>query len=272
MTLILLCLCPQMDGTNSLTPTTRKILANGNWLCHPSTTSLRPWTITGNSRWPQNIFILIFARSAGAFLARREAGVSLECMSERPCHVWRTKWKPGVLLSTACHPHSVRREASVHIPSVLSRGGTPEEHSWWLWFQPPPVCGRDPSGCAAFACTNPRPVTCAADWFLAPVNNSSESNVRHAPSIMHCLPSKQPGWEMILKWNGRHGMDGIVAALSLGPGHHWHPPAPRTGCPAPFVSRGQSKDDKKQMEMLAPGPFLVHPCCLWKAVSLWAPH
>ena len=28
--LILLCLCPQMDGTNSLTPTARKILANGN--------------------------------------------------------------------------------------------------------------------------------------------------------------------------------------------------------------------------------------------------
>lgn len=131
-----------------------------------------------------------------------------------------------------------------------------------------PVCGRYPSGCATFACTNPRPVTCVADWFLALVNNSSESNVKHAPSIMHCLPRKQPGWEMTLKWNGRHGMDGIVAPLSLGPGHHWHPPAPRTDCPAPFVSRGQSKDDKKQMEMLAPGlssctPAACErlPCC-----------
>lgn len=117
-----------------------------------------------------------------------------------------------------------------------------------------PVYGRHPSGhCAK------QPAVCLDDWFLAPVNNSSELNVKDAPPIMHCLPSKQRGWEIILKWDARRGMDGIVAPLSLGPGHHWRTPVPWTGCPAPIVSGGQSKDDKKQMETLAPGLSLCTP-------------
>lgn len=50
-----------------------------------------------------------------------------------------------------------------------------------------------------------------------------------------------------------------MASLSLGPGHRWYTPVPWTGCPAPIVSGGQSKDDKKQMEMLAPGLSLCTP-------------
>lgn len=50
-----------------------------------------------------------------------------------------------------------------------------------------------------------------------------------------------------------------LRALSLGTGHHWHTPAPWTACPAPIVCRGQSKDDKKQMEMLAHGLSLCTP-------------
>lgn len=53
--------------------------------------------------------------------------------------------------------------------------------------------GRRPSGRATFACTNPRPVVCVADWFLALVNYSSEPNVKRVPSIMHCLPSNRRG-------------------------------------------------------------------------------
>lgn len=88
--------------------------------------------------------------------------------------------------------------------------------------------GRHPSGRATLACTNPRPVVCVADWFLALVNNSSESNVKRVPSIMHCLPSKRRGWEMTpeKKWhkrNGRHlrrrsPWDRVITGILLHPG------------------------------------------------------
>lgn len=71
---------------------------------------------------------------------------------------------------------------------------------------------------------------------------------------MHCLPSKRscmrndPENEMAdVEWMAlwhRSPWDQVVPGTL---------PHPRTDCPAPFVSRGQSKDDKKQMEMLAPG-------------------
>lgn len=47
----MLCLTPQMAGTNFPTPTPRKNLASGNWFCHPSMTNLQLWIITPNSRW-----------------------------------------------------------------------------------------------------------------------------------------------------------------------------------------------------------------------------
>ena len=48
-------------------------------------------------------------------------------------------------------------------------------------------------------------------------------------------------------------------SISLGPGRHWHTPLPLTAIRKPIVSGGQSKDDKKQMEMLAPGLSLGTP-------------
>lgn len=62
-------------------------------------------------------------------------------------------------------------------------------------------------------------------------------------------------------WRGWHRNNTL---LSLGTGHHWHTPSPWTGCPTPIVCRGQAKDDKKQMETLAPGVSLRTP-----AASQW---
>lgn len=83
-----------------------------------------------------------------------------------------------------------------------------------------------------------------------------DSRQKKALRIIHCL-LKQMAWmrnnrEMRCQtWNGRHR-----GAALLGPGSSLaRGPAPWTGCPAPIVSGGQSKDDKKQMEKLASGLF-----------------
>lgn len=175
------------------------------------------------------------------------------------CGVLRTKWKAGVSPSTTCHPRSVHRGdyCMYAISTVVGRC------TWGVQlmsFISAPVCGSCPSRHWATFVSMQNAAHSGCRWLvLALVNNSSGLNAKDAPPIMHCLPSKQHGWEIILKWDARHGMDGSATPLSLGPGHLWHTPAPWTVCPAPIVSGGQSKDDKKQMETLAPGLSLCTP-------------
>lgn len=169
-----------------------------------------------------------------------------------------------MLLSTTCHAHSAQTGdyCMYTLCTVESR------YTWRARLMAFIRGSRLQVGipqvmCCVCLCTTQLAVG-VDDWFLALVNNSSGLNAKDAPAIMHCLPSKRSGWEIILKWDARRGMDGTVAPLSLGPGHRWHTPAPWTGCPAPIVSGGQSKDDKKQMETLAPGLSLCTPAaCEW---------
>lgn len=175
------------------------------------------------------------------------------------CGILWTYWKPGVSPSTTCHSHSAQT-GDYCMYTIFTAEGSYTWGAQLMAFIAAPVGGRYPSGhCACICLCKTQPAVGVDDWFLAVVNNSSGLNAKDAPPIMHCLPSKRRGWEIILKWDARHGMDGIVAPLSLGSGHRWHAPTPWTGCPAPIVSGGQSKDDKKQMETLAPGLSVCTP-------------
>lgn len=142
------------------------------------------------------------------------------------CGVLWTKRKPGVSLSTTCHTHSVRKGDYCMYTICTVEG----RYTWGvqlMFFISAPGCGRYPSGhWAVFDWCITQPTVGVDDWFLALVNNSSGLNAKDAPPIMHCLPSKQRGWEIILKWDAGRGIDGIAMPLSLGPGHLWHTPAP----------------------------------------------
>lgn len=146
--------------------------------------------------------------------------------------------------------------------SAQWRVDAPEELIWWLLFfrshlwQPT----EDSTQCGVFVLFFLRWKAQVMGFCWVFLSNLPGLNDKtHTSHYALCLLNKQHRWEVILMWDARWEVDGSVAPLSLGLGQSWQAPAPWTVCPAPIVSGGQSEDDKKQMEMLAPGLSLCTP-------------